>query len=236
MSRPTALVTGASRGIGRALTTDLARTHHVYAGARSLSGLSWIADERSLIDARHVSPFVIDQADGDSVAAAVEGLGLESLDVLVNNAGIADERPLGDFDRASWREVFEVNVFGVADLTARLLPALREARGIVVMMNSGSGLRSYADGAVYCGSKFALRAMADALREEERRHGVRVTSIHPGFVDTDMGRGIRDSTNRPGGPETYATPADVAAAVRLAVETPPNAQMEMIQVRPMQNP
>ncbi|WP_235840490.1 SDR family oxidoreductase [Corynebacterium yudongzhengii] len=228
MATPTAVITGASRGIGRAIAEDLSTTHKVYAGARSLDALAWT-------EGTEITPFVIDMADDDSVASAVDELGLGSLDVLVNNAGIANERPLEELDRNAWRELFEVNVFGVADLTRRLLPALREARGIIVMMNSGSGLNSYANGALYCGSKFALKALGDAVREEERPHGVRLTSIHPGFVATDMGYTLREQSNRPGGPETYATPADIAAAVRLAVDTPPNAQTEVITVRPMQN-
>lgn len=236
MPLPVAVVTGASRGIGRAITADLARTHHVFAGARTVEALDWVNEPGALIDGAEITPFALDLVDEEAVAATVDKLGIESLDVLVNNAGIANERPFAELDRTAWRELFEVNVFGVADLTAHFLPALRTARGLVVMMNSGSGLRSYAHGAAYCGSKFALRAMADALRAEERRNGVRVTSIHPGFVDTDMGRGIREATSRPGGPDTYATPADIAAAVRLAVDTPPNAQTEMIQVRPMQEP
>lgn len=87
----------------------------------------------------------------------------------------------------------------MADLTARLLEPRRAAQGIVVMIDSGSGHVSYPNGAVYTGTKFALRTMADCLREEERENGVRVTSVHPGFVATDMGHRIREESGRAGG-------------------------------------
>lgn len=234
--RPTALVTGASRGIGRAVLTDLARTHRVFAGASSSASLAWTREPGALPEGAEVIEFVADLADEASVAAAVEQAGLTCLDVLVNSAGVADERAFTEFTRADWRASFEVNVFAVADLTARLLPALREAGGIVVMLNSGSGMFSYPDGAVYTGTKFALRTMADCLREEERETGVRVTSVHPGFVSTDMGHRLRQEQGTEAGPETYVTPETVAACIRQAVETPATAQLESVVVRPARRP
>lgn len=227
--RPVALVTGASRGIGAAVARDLARTHTVVVGARSTEALAALVAE--LPD---VVPFVCDVGDGDSVTAAVASLGLARLDVLVHSAGIADERRFDTFGRDDWRRSFEVNVFGVADLTARMLPALRAARGTVVFLNSGSGMFSYPDGAVYSGTKFALRTMADCLREEEREHGVRVVSVHPGFVDTDMARTIRRASGREGSDESYVQPETIAAGIRVAVDAPHEAQFETISIRPTQ--
>jgi len=227
VTRPVALVTGASRGIGLAIARDLARTHTVIVGARSAGALAALVDE--LPD---VVPFVCDVGDADSLAAAVTTLGVDRLDVLVHSAGIADERRFDTFTRDDWRRSFEVNVFGVADLTARLLPALRAAHGTVVFLNSGSGMFSYPDGAVYSGTKFALRTMADCLREEERSHGVRVVSVHPGFVDTDMARTIRRESGREGSDESYVQPSTIAAGVRVAVDAPHEAQFETISIRP----
>ncbi|MET3449898.1 SDR family oxidoreductase [Curtobacterium sp. 1544] len=224
--RPVALVTGASRGIGLAIARDLARTHTVIAGARSAVALTVLLDEWP-----EVVPFVCDVGDADSVAAAVRDLGVDRLDVVVHSAGIADERAFDTFTRDDWRRSFEVNVFGVADLTARLLPALRVARGTIVFLNSGSGMFSYPDGAVYSGTKFALRTMADCLREEERERGVRVVSLHPGFVDTDMARTIRQASGREGPDESYVRPETIASAVRVAVDAPHEAQFETISVR-----
>lgn len=234
--RPIALITGASRGIGRAVLMDLAGTHTVYAGASRLESLDWINEAGALPDGADVVPFIADLADEQAVADAVERAGLTRLDVLVNSAGVADERPFESFTRQDWRKSFEVNVFAVADLTARLLPALRAARGIVVMINSGSGTFSYADGAVYTGTKFALRTMADCLREEERERGVRVTSIHPGYVSTDMGHRLRQEKGTHGDEYTYVTPETVAATVRHAISAPETAQIESIAVRPAHKP
>lgn len=226
-ARPVALVTGASRGIGLAIARDLARTHTVIAGARSRHALDELAQE-----VPDLVPFVCDVGDAESVAAAVDAVAADRIDVLVHSAGIADERPFDTFTRDDWRRSFEVNVFGVADLTARLLPALRAARGTVVFLNSGSGTFSYPDGAVYSGTKFALRTMADCLREEEREHGVRIVSVHPGFVDTDMARTLRRTAGREGPDESYVQPETIAAGVRVAVDAPHAAQFETITIRP----
>lgn len=227
MTRPTALVTGASRGIGRAVALDLGRTHHVVLVGRDADALAAVC-----ADLDDASVLVLDVADEAAVAAAELP---ETLDVLVHSAGISGGGDVAETDRGTWREVFEVNVFGVADLTARALPALRRAGGTVVLINSGAGLFSTPGGAVYSASKFALRTFADTLREEEREHGVRVTSVHPGIVDTAMGRGAIEK--RPGGrPERMIASETIAAAVRAAADAPAEAQHEMISIRPSLDP
>ena len=139
---------------------------------------------------------------------------------------------IGTASRALWREVFETNVFAVADLTRLLLPALEATRGIVVAINSGAGFFSSPGGRVYAGSKFALRALTDALREEMRGK-VRVCSIHPGRTDTDMQRELQAAMgNEHYDGARYVAPESVAAAVRLAVDTPDNATIEQLSIRP----
>ncbi|MDN5581965.1 MAG: SDR family oxidoreductase [Corynebacterium sp.] len=216
-NRPLALVTGGSRGIGAAIVEDLSRTHRV---------ISWSSAD-------------VDLSDPASIAQAVERLqdgeqdGLGRLDVLVHSAGLAGESTVGETGWERWQEMFAVNVFGVAELTRLLLPALRAAGGTVVAINSGSGFRSGAAQGPYSGTKFALRAVTDALREEERGR-VRVSSVHPGRVDTDMqvslqqGRGNTDYDGT-----RYVAPASVAAAVRLAVDTTDEAIIEEVSVRPV---
>lgn len=211
---PVALVTGGSRGIGAAVVADLARTHRV---------ISWSSKDADL-------------SDPASIADAVDRLrneGLERLDVLVHSAGLAWDTPVQSTDWEGWERMFRVNVFGVAELTRLLLPALRAAGGTLVTINSGSGHRSAPTMSQYCGTKFALRAFTDALREEERGR-VRVSSVHPGRVDTEMqvalqeGRGNTDYDG-----SLYVRPESVAAAVRFAVDTTEESIIEEITVRPV---
>lgn len=137
-----------------------------------------------------------------------------------------------DLPGDAWRESFEVNLFAVVALTRRLLPALRAAGGQVVTINSGSGYASGAGSALYSGTKFALRAFTDALREEERPHGVRVSSIHPGRVATDMQEELHRWEGRDYSPEAWIQPGQVARAVRLAVDASREATIETLSIRP----
>ncbi len=227
MTRPTALVTGATRGIGRAVAEDLARTHDVVLVGRDVEELDAVAS--SLEDS---SVLALDVADADAIDTAALP---DRLDVLVHAAGVAVNGTVGEVTRDDWRSVFEVNVFGVAHLTARLLPTLRDGGGTVVLVNSGAGLFSTPGNAVYSGSKFALRTFGDCLREEEREHGVRVVSVHPGIVDTAMGRQVLER-GAGGHLERMIQPDTIAAAVRVAVDAPPEAQFETISVRPTLDP
>src|SRR5699024_3966151 len=126
-----------------------------------------------------------------------------------------------------------VNVFAVADLTRLTLPALRAASGQVIAINSGSGYRSRAGGALYSGSKFALRAFTDALREEEAPR-VRVTSLHPGQVDTDMQvalQAAKGNENYDGA--RYVSAQAVATAARLAISTEAASVVQELTIRPV---
>jgi NADP-dependent 3-hydroxy acid dehydrogenase YdfG len=223
--RPLALVTGASRGIGAAVARALAPTHDVLLGGRDPSALAAVGADLS-----GARPWPVELTDPAALAAAVADI--ERLDVLVHSAGIG---PLGTIEESpaeQWRQTFEVNVVAVAELTRLLLPALRAARGRVVLVNSGAGFTARPGWGSYAASKFALRAFGDALRAEEAANGVRVTSVHPGRTDTEMQRAVVAHEGREYRAESYLRPESVAGAVLFAVTAPPDADVTELSVRP----
>lgn len=137
-----------------------------------------------------------------------------------------------ELSAADWTRSFTANVTAIADLTRLLLPALRQARGTVVAINSGSGFTSGPGGSAYAASKFALRAFTDALRAEEREHGVRVSSVHPGRTATDMQRQLRASEGGEYREGDYMRPETVAATIGLALRLPDEANIDVLSVRP----
>lgn len=237
--KPVALITGASRGIGLAIARELSSTHELILGASSEDSLADV-----LAEFPGARPFIVELTDKDAIARAVADAGFGGgegdaggagarLDVLVHSAGVADGETVAETPWDVYERVFAVNVFAVAELTRLLLPALGAAGGQVVTINSGSGYFSGVGAAVYSGSKFALRAFSDALREEERG-AVRVTSIHPGRVDTDMQMELQASYgNHDYDGSLYIRPESVAATVRLAVDATPEAMIENLAIRPV---
>lgn len=243
--RPVALITGASRGIGRAIAPELARDHDLILGGRDAGALRELAEHLTVrLPAQLPDPgpalasaahriFAVDLTDPDAVARAVAQLDLpHGLDALVHSAGVLVSGTIAELTAQDWHRSLSHNVTAVADLTRLLLPPLRTARGTVVTINSGSGYTSGPGGAAYSASKFALRALTDALRAEERAHGVRVSSIHPGRVDTDMQHELRAAEHGDYRPEDYLRPADVAQAAALAVRAAPEASIDELSIRP----
>ncbi|WP_298181054.1 SDR family oxidoreductase [Saccharomonospora sp.] len=223
--RPLALVTGATRGIGAAVAAALAPTHRLLLGGRDADALRGRAREFP-----QAEPWVVDLIDADALAEATTSIG--SLDVLVHSAGAAKLGSVADSEAAVWRHNLELNIVAVAELTRLVLPALREAKGHVVFINSGQGLAARAGWGPYAASKFAVRAYADALRAEEEPRGVRVTTVYPGRTDTDMQRDVVAHEGGQYTPEKYLRPESVAAAVRAAVTAGPDAHMTEVTIRP----
>ncbi|MEU7766999.1 SDR family oxidoreductase [Nocardia sp. NPDC049190] len=221
--KPTALITGASRGLGAAIARELASTHDLLLGARSATALHDILAE--LPDATGWPAELTDYA-----AVAVATAPIQRLDVLVHNAGIADLGTVADSTVEQWRKTLDANLIAVVELTRLLLPALRAAGGHVVLINSGAGLRANAGWASYAASKFGLRAFGDALRLEES--ALRVTSIHPGRIDTDMQREIVAGERREYRAEEFLTPETVAYTVRAALDAPRDGHLTEIVLRP----
>lgn len=219
------MVTGATGGIGRAVVEDLARDHRVIALGRDrqrLEELEEISD--------HVETVAVDLTDFGSLSDVV--VGLERLDVVVHAAAIAHRVAIADATPEDWRAQLELNVMVPAELTRAALPLLRESRGTVVLLNSGAGFTASGGNGIYAASKFALRALGDALRQEVEPDGVRVCSVHPGPVDTPMLRGIYDSVGKPYRADEYIRPESVAAAVRTVVDATPDVQLTTVSVRP----
>lgn len=179
------VVTGASSGIGAAITAELDRLgHDVYAGIRTDAAADALADRSS----RRVMPLRLDVTDEDQVAAASElvrsRVGRYGLDGLVNNAGIALGGPIEFLPLDEWRIQFEVNVFGQIATTQRLLALVRTARGRVVFIGSVASMVSSPLGAPYGASKHAIAAVAQSLRAEVAPWGIHVSLVDPGAVGT----------------------------------------------------
>ncbi|HEX9834057.1 MAG TPA: SDR family oxidoreductase, partial [Mycobacterium sp.] len=173
---PTAMITGASRGLGAAVARALAPTHTLFLAGRPSSDLDAVAERSG------ATTWPMDFGDLDAIAAAVEPI--VELDVLIHNAGVAYPGRVAESTVDQWRATLQVNVLGPVALTLPLLPALRSVGGHVVFVNSGSGINASPGLASYSGSKFALRGFADSLRNDEP--SLRVTSVHPGRIATEM--------------------------------------------------
>ncbi|KQN55529.1 SDR family oxidoreductase [Erwinia sp. Leaf53] len=226
LHRPVAIVTGGTSGIGRAVVTDLATDHQVYALGRSPQALAELESVAGVI------PVQLDLIDNAALRQFISQF--SAIDVLVHSAAVSERLSLEQATPEQWQSQFAINVFAPAELTRLALPALRQQRGQVVFINSGSGTLALAGHTVYSASKFALSALAHSLRTEESGHGVRVATVAPGPTDTPMNRKSRE---RAGDftdidPLAYSTPGSVAAAVRLVVNATEDTQITDIAVRP----
>ncbi|MEU0497205.1 SDR family oxidoreductase [Mycobacterium sp. NPDC006124] len=216
------MITGAAGGLGVAIAEALAPTHTLLLAGRPSARLDALA-------ARLGAPtWPLDLADPDSIEAAAEVL--TDLDVLVHNAGVAYPGRVAESTAEQWRATFEVNVTGAVALTLAVLPALRSARGHVVFVNSGAGIKASPGLASYSASKFALRSFADSLRADEP--DLRVTSVHPGRIDTEMQRDLVAYEERDYVPEQFLSAATVAQVIAQAVTAPADAHVHEIVIRP----
>ena len=181
---PTALVTGASRGIGRGIVEHLAaRGWDVIAGVRNQQD----ADAVTKLDPQRVSSVILDVTSADDIAALEQSLP-EQLDAVVNNAGIAVGGAMETLSPEEWRKQLEINVIGALAVTQAALPRLRKSRGRIVFISSVNGRLSMPLVGAYAASKFALEAAADALRMELKPWKIGVVVVEPAQTDTDMWR------------------------------------------------
>jgi len=208
------IVTGASTGIGRATALRLARRGaRIFAAARDERRLDALAAEHPEIVA---SP--CDVSDDADRAALVKQS--EPVDVLVNNAGLGWKGMAEDMPPDKVRQLFEVNVLALIDLTQRVLPGMLErGRGHVVNVGSIAGYVASPSETVYCATKFAVQGFTDGLRREVVRRGVDVTLIAPGPIKTEFMARIRtgEPAGQPGALDYGLPPESVAKAIERAL-------------------
>ena len=235
----TAVVTGASSGIGEATVRLLARVGcNVVLAARREDRLNAFAAD--LGEGALAAPTDVTDpaACAALVARTVERFG--SLEILVNNAGLGLYGSVAEGDPEDWRMMFDVNVLGVLYTTrAAVRQMLRQGAGDVVFVSSLAGRRvPRADGTVYAATKHAVNAVAEGLRMDVHEKGIRVINVEPGLVRTEF-----PESSYPSAEEYYAEKEyspleaeDVAAAVVYALDQPPRVSVSEILVRPTEQP
>ena len=183
MSKPVALITGCSSGIGQALAqVCLDAGYTLYATARN-------PDSLAPLTARGAIAVTLDVNDAEQVAACSARLRNEAgrLDLLVNNAGYGAMGPVLDADRETLLKQFNTNVFAPLELVRAHADLLREASGLIVNMGSVSGVTTTPFSGVYCASKAALHSLSDALRLELAPFGISVLTVQPGAIASEFG-------------------------------------------------
>ncbi|MEU3991564.1 SDR family oxidoreductase [Streptomyces platensis] len=233
----TAVVTGASSGIGAATARALAAAgYHVVLTARRKDRIEALAAE--LPNAEAYALDVTDRAAVDAFAAALDRY--PSVDVLVNNAGGAlGAEPVATGDPADWRTMYEVNVLGVLHMTQALLPALTASGdGTVVVLSSTAGHGTYEGGGGYVAAKHGAHVIAETLRLELCGEPVRVIEVAPGMVKTDEFATTRFRGDTDKAAKVYAgvdqplSAEDVADTIAWAITRPSHVNVDLLVVRP----
>lgn len=229
--RPTAVVTGASSGIGAATARALAGAgFHVVLGARRVDRLEAVAKE---IDGTALR---LDVTDKESAAAFVEAV--PQCRLLVNNAGGAKGlEPVAEADEDDWRWMFEANVIGTLRLTQGLLPKLRASGdGHIITVTSIAALAPYDNGAGYTGAKHAQAMLHRTLRGELLGEPIRLTEICPGMVETEFSlvrfEGDQEKADNVYRGLTPLTAEDVADVIAFAATRPSHVNLDQITLMP----
>ena len=206
------LITGGSQGIGAALVAQARQAGHqvVFTGRNH----GQIAAQATATGAHGVKADVsIDADNARTVEACLSVMG--GVDVLINNAGTGYSAEIGELDIDKMRQLFGTNVFGMVDLTNRVVPLMKaQASGDIVNLASTSGTKGAKGGTAYAGSKWAVRGISQCWQAELRPHGIRVVCICPSEVQTNwMGRSGRNNPNK-----LYAE--DIAATIMAGLNLP----------------
>ena len=225
----THLVTGAGSGIGAALADRLAaRGDDLWLLARDAGRAAQLRERFP-----GAQTLVGDLADPSRLSWAFSHQSTPArLDSLIHVAGVVELGAVAETPVATWQQQLAVNAIVPAEITRLLIHALRISRGHVIFVNSGAGLRVSAEWGSYAASKFAVRAIADALREEERANGIRVTTVYPGRTATPMQEKVHQQEGADYDASRWIDPASVATTILAALDLPRDAELTEVTVRP----
>jgi 3-oxoacyl-[acyl-carrier protein] reductase len=230
LSGAVALVTGGSRGIGRAIALRLARLGASVAICGRHAAALRDAETALQAIAPRVFAFEADISRASDVATMVEktAAALGPVSILVNNAGIGLFGPAHEKTEADWDRVLGTNLKGVFLVSSAVIPSMmRAGRGDIINISSLAGRNSFAGGGIYCASKWGLQGLSACMAEDLREHGIRVSVVCPGSVATDF-------SSRPAkDPSKALAPEDVAHAVELLVTQRAQSFVSEIQLRPL---
>jgi short-subunit dehydrogenase len=217
------LITGASRGIGRAIAEKLAESNvTLFLHGRDVAALR---ETTNLVEAKGAISRQLraDLGDKSSVEALIEQVSGEPLEALINNAGIAVVKPLDKISIEEWERTFAINVTAPFLLTQGLIPAMSRG-GSIVNILSIAAKTGFAGWSSYCMSKFALEGFSQAIREELRARQIRVINIYPSATDTDIWTAVEGERPR----QKMISAEQVASAVAYALAQPPDVLIENI--------
>ena len=234
----TALITGATAGIGAATARLLAsRGWRIVGTGRRQERLDALAAE---LGADMFHPLALDMRDADSFDAAISALPapFDAIDLLVNNAGLAlGTNPAQRADLDQWRQMIDTNITGLVALTHRLLPGLVERRGAIINLSSVAATYPYSGGNAYGGTKAFVRQFSLGLRSDLHGTGVRVCSIEPGMVETEF-TVVRTGGNQAASDALYGganpmTADDIAETIRWVAEAPAHLNINTLELMPV---
>lgn len=228
-----AVITGASRGIGKVIALEFARKGaHLVLAARTAGMLNDVARDAQQLGADALG-LPTDMTREDQIKRLVKKTlqRFDRIDILVNNAGFGYFHSIADFPTGHWDEMFAVNLRGLFILTRECIPALRKAgESVVVNVASLAGKNAFVNGGGYAATKHALIGFSRCLMLEERKNGMRVLVICPGSVDTQFFDNRREDIDSKRA--RMLKPEDVASSIIHMIELPQRAMVSEIDIRP----
>jgi 3-hydroxy acid dehydrogenase / malonic semialdehyde reductase len=245
MSKKTALITGASAGIGKATATLLAKQgYNLILTARRLDLLETLAQQLVKTYGINVLPLQLDVRDKKLVFDVIENLGEEwrSIDTLINNAGLASGlNTIDEGDTNDWDTMIDTNVKGLLYVTRAVVPLMKTVNsGHIINIGSIAGKEVYMNGNVYCATKHAVDALNKAMRLELSKFPIRVTAIHPGAVETEFSI-VRFHGNEERAAKVYdgfenLVAEDIADAIWYALSRPQHININELTIMPTAQP